>query len=90
MNVAPIWHGQGERLLEIWQAGRPAAAGAFELRAEAERWAGWAGADRLVSLDSLRGVERFPVCLCGGAGVVRMLRGRMGGYGKGWFSQTPQ
>ncbi len=54
------WHAQGDALLQHWlgNAARPQTH--FDLRADAEAWAGWASADRLVSLDSLRGVERFP------------------------------
>ena len=48
----------------------------FDLRAEAERWAGWAEPDRLVSLDSLRGVERFPHQLKACLKVMRDLNGR--------------
>ncbi len=77
--VAPgthIWHPLSERLLEVWQAGEPAAGGRFELRAEAEAWAGWAGTERLVSLDSLRGVERFPHQIRACHKVMRDLNGR--------------
>jgi superfamily II DNA or RNA helicase len=57
---ARIWHPQGERLLRRWREGEVVPAAHFDLRAGAEKWAGWAEPDRLVSLDSLRGVERFP------------------------------
>src|SRR5213593_4899631 len=45
--AARDWHPQGHRLLEWWQADRVTPAAHFDLRAEAERWAGWAGTDRL-------------------------------------------
>ena len=54
---SPRWHPQGDRLLERWQSGAVSPPALFDLHAEAERWAGWAGTDRLISLDSLRGVE---------------------------------
>jgi superfamily II DNA or RNA helicase len=57
---ARVWHAQGEALIRRWSEGQSAPAPHFDLRAAAERWAGWAEPDRLVSLDSLRGVERFP------------------------------
>ncbi len=54
------WHPQGDALLHAWLANASQAQAHFDLRADAEAWAGWASADRLLSLDSLRGVERFP------------------------------
>ena len=54
------WHPQGDGLLRAWLDSASQPQSQFDLRAEAEAWAGWASADRLVSLDSLRGVERFP------------------------------
>ncbi len=75
-RASRAWHPLGDRLLEHWTAGEACAPAHFDLRSEAERWAGWAGTDRLVSLDSLRGVERYPhqmrVCLK----VMRELNGR--------------
>jgi SNF2 family DNA or RNA helicase len=70
------WHRQGDTLLERWVQGEIASATQFELRAEAERWAGWAGTDRLVSLESLRGVERFPHQIRACQKVMRDLNGR--------------
>jgi len=70
------WHPQGDRLLEVWQSAANVAATRFDLRAAAERWAGWAGADRLVSLDSLRGVERFAHQIKACLKVMRDLNGR--------------
>ena len=54
------WHPQGDELLKLWQANEAHPQTLFDLRADAEAWSGWASAERLVSLDSLRGVERFP------------------------------
>jgi SNF2 family DNA or RNA helicase len=54
------WHPQGDALLQRWLDSASQPQSHFDLRADAEAWAGWASADRLVSLDSLRGVERFP------------------------------
>jgi len=54
------WHPQGERLLERWLQNETESQSHFDTRAQAEEWAGWASADRLLSLDSPRGVERFP------------------------------
>ena len=54
------WHPQGDALLRHWLDNTSQSQSHFDLRADAEAWAGWASADRLVSLESLRGVERFP------------------------------
>jgi SNF2 family DNA or RNA helicase len=70
------WHPQGDALLDRWGAGDAAPAMHFELRIAAERWAGWAGTDRLVSLDSLRGVERFTHQIKACDKVMRDLNGR--------------
>ena len=70
------WHPQGDTLLERWQSGDATAAARFDLRGEAERWAGWAGTDRLISLESLRGVERFPHQIKACLKVMRDLNGR--------------
>ena len=59
-SVLRHWHPQGDELLARWLANRAEPQVHFDLRASAEEWAGWASADRLLSLDSLRGVERFP------------------------------
>jgi SNF2 family DNA or RNA helicase len=71
-----VHHPQGETLLERWQSGDCVAPARFTLRAEAESWAGWAGTDRLISLDSLRGVERFPHQIRACLKVMRDLNGR--------------
>jgi len=70
------WHPQGDLLLERWHEGQAVPASRFELHAEAERWSGWAGTDRLISLDSLRGVERFPHQIQACIKVMRDLNGR--------------
>src|SRR5262249_36509864 len=54
------WHPQGDALLRRWLDNAAQPQSHFDLRADAEAWAGWASTDRLVSLESLRGVERFP------------------------------
>ena len=59
-SVLRHWHPQGDELLARWLANVAEPQTHFDLRASAEEWAGWASADRLLSLDSLRGVERFP------------------------------
>jgi SNF2 family DNA or RNA helicase len=70
------WHPQGDALLERWTAGDHAPARRFDVRAEAETWASWAGEGRLISLDSLRGVERFPHQIQACLKVLRDLNGR--------------
>jgi len=76
MPRSSSWHEQGDRLLERWHSGQAVPAARFELHAQAERWAGWAGTDRLISLDSLRGVERFPHQIQACLKVMRDLNGR--------------
>ncbi|NOT34380.1 MAG: DEAD/DEAH box helicase [Candidatus Eisenbacteria bacterium] len=71
-----IWHPQGDRLLERWRAGRVVSSAHFDLRLAAEHWAGWAVPDRLISLDSLRGVERFPHQIKACLKAMRELNGR--------------
>jgi SNF2 family DNA or RNA helicase len=73
---ARIWHPQGEALLARWRGGQTDTSMRFELRGHAERWAGWAGTDHLISLDSLRGVERFPHQIRACLKVMRDLNGR--------------
>jgi len=73
---ARVWHPQAEGLLQRWQTGAAAPAAHFELRAAAERWAGWAGSDRIISLDSLRGVERFAHQIRACEKVMHHLNGR--------------
>jgi len=58
--AAHAWHRQTESLLACWQNDPAATTTTFDLRAEAERWGGLSGTDRLISLGSLRGVEHFP------------------------------
>ncbi|HYM80764.1 MAG TPA: SNF2-related protein [Candidatus Limnocylindria bacterium] len=73
---ARVWHPQGEALIERWTQGGVVPSPLFDLRLEAERWAGWAEPDRLVSLDSLRGVERFPHQIRACLQAMRDLNGR--------------
>src|SRR5258708_1367061 len=71
-----VWHPQGESVLKSLRAGDGDPSPRFELGGEAERWAGWAGTDHLISLDSLRGVERFPHQIRACLKVMRDLNGR--------------
>ena len=70
------WNPQGDALLERWLGAHVEPQMHFDLRAEAEGWAGWASADRLLSLDSLRGVERFPHQVAACLRVLRDFGGR--------------
>jgi SNF2 family DNA or RNA helicase len=63
-------------LLERWAMGERESAELFESGVRAERHAAWAAPDRLISLDSLRGVERFPHQLKAAQRVIRDLGGR--------------
>ena len=71
-----VIHPQGDQALERWRAGEYVPAERFGLHAQAERWARWAGTDRLISLDSLRGVERFSHQIKACLKVTRDLNGR--------------
>ena len=71
-----VWHAQGEALMERWREGHIAPSTHFDLRIQAESWAGWAEPERLVSLDSLRGVERFPHQIRACLKVMSELNGR--------------
>jgi SNF2 family DNA or RNA helicase len=73
---ARVWHPHGDRALESWASGNAVPVPQFDLRSEAEQWAGWAGTERLISLDSLRGVERFPHQIKACLNVMRDLNGR--------------
>jgi SNF2 family DNA or RNA helicase len=73
---ARTWHPSATALMAGWRTAEPVPAARFDLRAEAERWAGRSGTDRLVSLDSLRGVERFPHQIRACLKVLRDLNGR--------------
>ena len=70
------WHPQGDRLLDRWLRHEAEPQAHFDVRAQAEEWAGWASADRLLSLDSLRGVERFPHQVAACLRVLRDFGGR--------------
>ncbi len=75
-GVQRHWHPQGDAVLDRWLEHHAESQSHFDLRAEAEVWAGWASADRLVSLDSLRGVERFPHQVTACLRVLRDFGGR--------------
>ena len=70
------WHPQGDRLLDRWLRSEGDPQSHFDARAQSEEWAGWASADRLLSLDSLRGVERFPHQVSACLRVLRDFGGR--------------
>ncbi len=76
--TAGLWRaGEGTRaLIERWQGGEHSDPGLFMAGYRAERLSAWAAADRLLSLDSLRGVERFPHQLRAALKVLRDLGGR--------------
>ncbi len=75
-NVPRRVHALTDALLERWRRAEYVSPERFALRAEAEHWAGWAGTDRLISLESLRGVERFPHQIKACLKVLRDLNGR--------------
>src|SRR5262249_2405716 len=72
----PAWHVQGDALITRWRRLEIVPAPLVDLRLEAEGWAGWAEPERLVSLDSLRGVERFPHQMRACLKVMSELNGR--------------
>ena len=74
--IARRWHPAGTAALEHWHQGTFVPPARFALRADAERWAGFAGTERLISLDSLRGVERFQHQIDACRKVLRDLNGR--------------
>jgi SNF2 family DNA or RNA helicase len=71
-----LWHDQGNALMERWRSATFSPSAHFDLRIEAERWAGWVEPERLASLDSLRGVERFAHQMKACLKVMRELNGR--------------
>jgi SNF2 family DNA or RNA helicase len=75
-RVRRWWHPQGEALITRWRSGTAVPSTHFDLQMRAERWAGWVEPERLVSLDSLRGVERFPHQMKACLKVMRELNGR--------------
>jgi SNF2 family DNA or RNA helicase len=74
--ITRVWHPQSQALLDRWRAGDMVPQSHFQLRIEGERWADWAGIEKLISLDSLRGVERFPHQIKACLKVMRDLNGR--------------
>jgi SNF2 family DNA or RNA helicase len=68
--------GESAGLLERWARGDRVASWLFEAGVRAERYAAWAAPDRLISLDSLRGVERYPHQLRAAQKALRDLGGR--------------
>ena len=71
-----VWHAQGDRVLAHWRQGTVVPGSHFDLHLKAEDWAGWAVPERLISLDSLRGVERFPHQIKACLKAMRELNGR--------------
>ena len=71
-----VWHPHSDALVRLWGDGHADESARFDLRADAEHWAGWAGTDHLISLDSLRGVERFPHQIKACLKIMRDLNGR--------------
>jgi SNF2 family DNA or RNA helicase len=63
-------------LVERWVEGEWVDPALFEAGLRAERFSAWAAPDRLISLDSLRGVERFPHQMRASLRVIRDLGGR--------------
>ncbi len=77
-TTASLWKldESGAALLERWTAGEEGSPERFTAGYRAERLSAWAAADRLLSLDSLRGVERFPHQMKAALKVMRDLGGR--------------
>ncbi len=67
---------EGEALVARWAGGEASDPALFTAGYRAERLSAWAAADRLLSLDSLRGVERFPHQLKAALAVMKDLGGR--------------
>lgn len=67
---------ESNSLVDRWLAGERIDPSLFEAGVRAERFAAWAAPDRLISLDSLRGVERFPHQLRASLRAMRDLGGR--------------
>jgi SNF2 family DNA or RNA helicase len=63
-------------LVQRWMDGEWVDPALFEAGLRAERFSAWAAPDRLISLDSLRGVERFAHQLRASLRVIRDLGGR--------------
>ena len=77
-SVGAMWRteAEGEALLARWTRGETDPPPLFTAGYRAERLSAWAAADRLLSLDSLRGVERYPHQLKAALAVMRDLGGR--------------
>jgi SNF2 family DNA or RNA helicase len=71
-----LWHPQCDQVLSSWRQGTVVAGSHFDLHLKAEDWAGWAAPEKLISLDSLRGVERFPHQIRACLKAMRELNGR--------------
>jgi SNF2 family DNA or RNA helicase len=77
-TTASLWRldETSTHLLDRWTAGEEGSPARFTAGYRAERLSAWAAADRLLSLDSLRGVERFPHQMKAALKVMRDLGGR--------------
>ena len=67
---------ESRQLVERWLSGDRVSAELFEAGVRAERFSAWAAPDRLITIDSLRGVERFPHQHRAALRVLRDLGGR--------------
>jgi SNF2 family DNA or RNA helicase len=67
---------ESRALVERWIGGERIAPELFDAATRAERFSAWAAPDRLICLDSLRGVERFPHQMKAALSVMRDLGGR--------------
>jgi len=77
-TAASLWRTtpDGDALVARWGTGEAGDPALFTAGYRAERLSAWAAADRLLSLDSLRGVERFPHQLKAALAVMKDLGGR--------------
>ena len=67
---------ESRKLVERWLADDRISAELFEAGVRAERFSAWAAPDRLITIDSLRGVERFPHQHRAALRIMRDLGGR--------------
>jgi SNF2 family DNA or RNA helicase len=72
LEVSPA----SEALVARWLAGEREPMALFDAGVQAARFAAWASPDRLISLDSLRGVDQFPHQLRAALRALRDMGGR--------------
>jgi SNF2 family DNA or RNA helicase len=70
------WHPGGEQVVQRWLSSTYDPPATAALRVAAERWGAWVQPDRLMCLESLRGVERFDHQLRACRAVMSDLNGR--------------